>query len=191
MNRTLYFFAVLLAALSCGAAYTNLILGADGTVRKYTGNGMDVFAGKEIEHTDEAPLRITATTVFLNTSVYWIDGVPYLGATPFTILFATGTPPANLVLGVGNTYAGPASTSATAEYDSGDGVWRTYTSNTIAMNGNYISFRGDWRDAAGTYQNIFYNSLTGGGYTCEFRVRSIMRLQLLTHIILRSEAIRV
>jgi hypothetical protein len=36
------------------------------------------------------------------------------------------------------------------------------------MAGSYIKFRGDWRTVNGTYQNMFYNSLTSTNYTCEF-----------------------
>jgi hypothetical protein len=36
------------------------------------------------------------------------------------------------------------------------------------MAGSYIKFRGDWRTSSGTYQNMFYNSLTSTNYTCEF-----------------------
>jgi hypothetical protein len=89
------------------------------------------------------------------------------GDTYFKITFVTGTPPATLSLGVGGTYAGPA-TPSQALYDAGNGVWTAYTSNTITMAGSYIKFRGDWRTTSGTYQNMFYNSLTSTSYTCEF-----------------------
>ena len=88
------------------------------------------------------------------------------GDTHFTITFDSGTPPATVVLGVGGTYAGPASTETTAEYDGGDGVWTGYTSNTITLNGSYLKFRGDWRDAVGTYMNMFYQSFASAAYTC-------------------------
>ena len=88
------------------------------------------------------------------------------GDTHFTITFDSGTPPATVVLGVGDTYAGPAGTEAAAEYDAGDGVWTGYTSNTITLNGDYLKFRGDWRNAAGTYKNMFYSSFQSSAYTC-------------------------
>jgi hypothetical protein len=97
-----------------------------------------------------------------------IDPLGTLGGdTYFTITFVTGTPPTTLSLGVGAAYGGPA-TPSQALYDAGNGVWTAYTSNTITMAGSYIKFRGDWRNASGTYANMFYNSLTSPTYTCEF-----------------------
>ena len=64
--------------------------------------------------------------------------------------------PATVTLGA--DYAGPASALAPAQYDSGDGVWRDYDSKTITMRGQYLSFRGDWRTAAGTYAHMFSSS---------------------------------
>ena len=55
------------------------------------------------------------------------------GVGPFTITFLTGTFPASITLGSG--YTGPGD-AALAEYDPGDGVWRTYTSKTITRLGD-------------------------------------------------------
>ena len=49
----------------------------------------------------------------------------------FTIRFLSGTFPTNLVLGT--MYTGPV--AADAEYDSGDGIWRAYTSKNIPVRG--------------------------------------------------------
>jgi hypothetical protein len=81
----------------------------------------------------------------------------------FTIHFASGTPPATITLHA--QYTGPA--SASAQYDPGDGVWKAYSSNTIAIAGSYIRFRGDWRTSAGVYNAMFYNTFAGAGYTVE------------------------
>jgi hypothetical protein len=97
--------------------------------------------------------------------VQWVTAPT--GDTYFKITFVSGTPPATLSLGVGESYAGPA-TPSQALYDAGNGVWTAYTSNTITMAGSYIKFRGDWRNASGTYQNMFHTSLTSTVYTCEF-----------------------
>jgi hypothetical protein len=97
-----------------------------------------------------------------------IDPLGTLGGdTYFKITFVSGTPPATLSLGVGGIYSGPA-TPSQALYDAGNGVWTAYTSNTITMAGSYIKFRGDWRNSSGTYQSMFFNSLTNAAYTCEF-----------------------
>jgi hypothetical protein len=95
--------------------------------------------------------------------VQWVTAPT--GDTYFKITFVTGTPPATLSLG--GTYAGPA-TPSQALYDAGNGVWTAYASNTITMRGSYIKFRGDWRNASGTYANMLYNSLTSTNFTCEF-----------------------
>ena len=64
------------------------------------------------------------------------------GVGPFTITFLTGDFPASITLGA--DYAGPGDAEL-AEYDPGDGQWRTYTSKTITRLGDYIALRGDWR----------------------------------------------
>jgi hypothetical protein len=81
----------------------------------------------------------------------------------FTIHFASGTPPETITLHA--DYTGPA--SASAQYDPGDGVWRAYSSNTIAVAGSYIRFRGDWRTSSGTYYAMFYDTFAGTQYTVE------------------------
>ena len=50
------------------------------------------------------------------------------GPEGFVITFSI--PPASITLGATVAYAGPAD-PAKALYDSGDGVWRSYTGNTI------------------------------------------------------------
>ena len=82
----------------------------------------------------------------------------------FTIRFLTGTFPTNLVLGT--SYAGPA-ISTNAWYDSGDGVWHTYTSKNIPVVGSYVKFKGDWRTSAGAYYAIFSGTLQSAAYTCK------------------------
>jgi hypothetical protein len=58
-------------------------------------------------------------------------------------------------------YSAPANTNA-ALYDSGDGVWRSFTSRTIPVlaSSNYVSFKGDWRRSDGTYYSMFDGALT-------------------------------
>jgi hypothetical protein len=118
--------------------------------------------------------RAIMAACLLAAPAWAFDATPLLqwvtaptGDTYFTITFVTGTPPTTLSLGVGAAYAGPA-TPSQALYDAGNGVWTAYTSNTITMRGSYIKFRGDWRNASGSYLNMFYNSLTSTDYTCEF-----------------------
>lgn len=77
----------------------------------------------------------------------------------------TGTFPATITLNAG--YTGP-DNAALAEYDPGDGIWRTYTDKTITRLGSYIAFRGDWRTSAGTYSSMFRATLQSAAYTCEF-----------------------
>ena len=87
------------------------------------------------------------------------------GPEGFVVTFSA--PPASITLGATQVYAGPAD-PAKALYDSGDGVWRSYTGNTIPISGNYIAFKGDWRTAAGTYQNLFYGTFKNTPYSCSF-----------------------
>ena len=70
---------------------------------------------------------------------------------PLTFTFVDAVP-ASITLG--SSYTGPADPSL-AEYDAGDGVWQTYTSKTITMQGQYVAFRGDWRDSSGAYAYMF------------------------------------
>ena len=83
----------------------------------------------------------------------------------FRVTFLSGVTPANIVLHA--DYTGPANPAA-ALYDAGDGVWTAYTSNTIAIAGNYVAFRGDWRNAAGGYNSMFRDTFKSAAYTCAF-----------------------
>ena len=87
------------------------------------------------------------------------------GPEGFVITFSA--PPESIKLGVSAAYAGPAD-PAKALYDSGDGVWRSYTGNTIPVVGEYVAFKGDWRTASGTYQNMFYGTFKNTPYSCSF-----------------------
>jgi hypothetical protein len=57
------------------------------------------------------------------------------------------------------SYVAPANTNA-ALYDSGDGVWRSFTSRTIPVvaSNKYVSFKGDWRKSGGTYASMFHSA---------------------------------
>ena len=85
------------------------------------------------------------------------------GPEGFVITFSI--PPASITLGT--AYAGPAD-PAKALYDSGDGVWHSYTGKTIPVVGEYVAFKGDWRTASGTYQNLFYGTFKDTPYSCSF-----------------------
>jgi hypothetical protein len=65
------------------------------------------------------------------------------------------------------SYIAPADTNA-ALYDSGDGVWRSYTSRTIpVVAGNkYVSFKGDWRKSGGVYSYMFSSAFTATNARC-------------------------
>jgi hypothetical protein len=67
--------------------------------------------------------------------------------------------PTSVVLS--SSYAAPANTNA-ALYDSGDGVWRSFTSRTIPVvaSNKYVAFKGDWRKSGGTYYYMFENAFT-------------------------------
>ena len=118
---------------------------------------LDEFAGVEIDDTSTL-LGVAGLSEIMGVTVTSAD-------TYFTLTFASGTPPTNVILHAG--YGGPA-TPAQALYDAGDGNWTAYSSNTITLAGSYLKIRGDWRTAAGTYDSMLYNSLAGAGYTCEF-----------------------
>jgi hypothetical protein len=62
--------------------------------------------------------------------------------------------PTSITLSV--NYSAPANTNA-ALYDSGDGVWRTFTSRVIPIlaSSNYVAFKGDWRKSGGVYSYMF------------------------------------
>jgi len=83
----------------------------------------------------------------------------------FRVTFLTGTTPTNIVLHA--SYTGPA-TAAAALYDAGDGVWRAYTANTISNVTGYVAFKGNWLNAAGGYQGMFYSTFASAAYTCKF-----------------------
>jgi hypothetical protein len=57
------------------------------------------------------------------------------------------------------SYVAPANTNE-ALYDSGDGVWRPFTSRTIPVlsSSNYVAFKGDWRKSGGGYSYMFSSS---------------------------------
>jgi hypothetical protein len=65
------------------------------------------------------------------------------------------------------SYAAPSNTSA-ALYDSGDGVWRSYTSRTIPVvaSNKYVSFKGDWRTSGGIYSFMFASAFTATNARC-------------------------
>jgi hypothetical protein len=67
--------------------------------------------------------------------------------------------PTSITLNV--NYVAPANTNA-ALYDSGDGVWRPFTSRTIPVlsSSNYVAFKGDWRKSGGTYYHMFASAFT-------------------------------
>jgi hypothetical protein len=64
-------------------------------------------------------------------------------------------------------YSAPSNTSG-ALYDSGDGVWRSFTSRTIPIvaSNKYVSFKGDWRKSGGTYYAMFQSALTVTNARC-------------------------
>jgi hypothetical protein len=59
------------------------------------------------------------------------------------------------------SYVAPANTNA-ALYDSGDGVWRPFTSLTIPVvaSNKYVAFKGDWRKSGGVYSYMFSSAFT-------------------------------
>jgi hypothetical protein len=73
--------------------------------------------------------------------------------------FESASHPTSVVLGA--NYVAPANTNA-ALYDSGDGVWRSFTSRTIPIvaGNKYVSFKGDWRRSDGTYYSMFDGAFT-------------------------------
>jgi hypothetical protein len=66
-----------------------------------------------------------------------------------------------------SVYSAPANSNA-ALYDSGDGVWRPFTSRTIPVlaSSNYVSFKGDWRRSNGTYYYMFESAFTVTNSRC-------------------------
>ena len=89
----------------------------------------------------------------------WGSGVP------FKVTFLTGLTPTNIVLN--GAWTGPARPNE-ALYDSGDGIWHTYTTKNIPVSGSYVQFAGDWRTSLGTYQAMFYDTFNTTNYTCSF-----------------------
>jgi hypothetical protein len=67
--------------------------------------------------------------------------------------------PTSITLNV--NYSAPANTNA-ALYDSGDGVWRPFTSLTIPVvaSNKYVAFKGDWRRSGGLYYYMFNSAFT-------------------------------
>jgi hypothetical protein len=59
------------------------------------------------------------------------------------------------------SYVAPADTNA-ALYDSGDGVWRPFTSRTIPVvaSNKYVAFKGDWRRSSSAYFAMFSSAFT-------------------------------
>ena len=83
-------------------------------------------------------------------------------AEPVTLTFEyVSTYPVTITIG-GTTYGQPADPSK-ALVDAGDGVFVPWTSNTITVKGKRIRFRGDWRNSAGNFRELF-RATFGGGY---------------------------
>ena len=69
------FFLILLCASAFGATTTNLIVSPNGKVQAFNAP----FGDRDVVHTVGGnPVTITATTVLLNTTLYWVDGAPYV-----------------------------------------------------------------------------------------------------------------
>jgi len=84
-------------------------------------------------------------------------------AGPVTLTFEyVSTYPATITLG-GISYGQPADPSK-ALVDAGDGVFVTWTTNTITLKGKRIRFRGDWRNTAGNFRALFASTFIGGHY---------------------------
>ena len=60
------------------------------------------------------------------------------------------------------TIGGQPANPSKALVDAGDGVFVPWTSNTITVKGKRIRFRGDWRNSAGNFQNLFGWTFGGG-----------------------------
>ena len=84
-------------------------------------------------------------------------------AGPVTLTFKyVSTYPATIKIG-GNNYGQPANPSK-ALVDAGDGVFVPWTTNTITLKGKQIRFRGDWRNSAGIFRELFNGTFAGGHY---------------------------
>jgi len=82
---------------------------------------------------------------------------------PVTLTFKyVSTYPAAITIGRGS-YGQPADPSK-ALVDDGDGVFVPWTSNTITLKGKQIRFRGDWRNTAGNFMELFSSTFIGGHY---------------------------
>ena len=82
-------------------------------------------------------------------------------AGPVTLTFEyVSTYPATITIG-GTTYGQPADPSK-ALVDAGDGVFVPWTSNTITLLGKRLRFRGDWRNAIGSFRELFRETFSGG-----------------------------
>jgi hypothetical protein len=78
--------------------------------------------------------------------------------------------PTSITLGI--NYVAPANTNE-ALYDSGDGVWRSFTSRAIPVlaSSNYVAFKGDWRRSSGTYLSMFQVALITTNARCRISGR--------------------
>jgi len=84
-------------------------------------------------------------------------------AGPVTLTFTyVSTYPATITIG-GTTYGQPADPSK-ALVDAGDGVFVPWTTNTITLKGKQLRFRGDWRNTAGNFMELFRSTFVGGHY---------------------------
>jgi hypothetical protein len=82
-------------------------------------------------------------------------------AGPVTLTFKyVSTYPATITIG-GSKYGQPADPSK-ALVDAGDGVFVTWTTNTITLKGKQIRFRGDWRNSTGIFRDLFNGTFVGG-----------------------------
>ena len=109
-------------------------------------------------------LASTATAGVMPGLLAW-RAANAVGIEGFRVTFLTGATPTNIVLHA--SYAEPA-VAASALYDSGDGNWTAYTSRTIPVVGDYVAFKGDWRNAAGGYAYMFGVTFQSAAYTCKF-----------------------
>jgi hypothetical protein len=84
-------------------------------------------------------------------------------AGPVTLTFEyVSTYPATITIG-GTSYGQPADPSK-ALVDAGDGVFLSWTTNTITLKGKRIRFRGDWRNSNGCFRDLFKSTFIGGHY---------------------------
>jgi len=60
------------------------------------------------------------------------------------------------------TIGGQPANPSKALVDAGDGVFVPFASKTITIKGKRIRFRGDWRNSAGNFQNLFGWTFGGG-----------------------------